>query len=1452
MKQSFTPAGADYVLRTVLCALMLSIACLTNSIASENGKTRLIISENVSPLLVTTYYADVDGDGFGDPNNSIVSALPTPPPGYVVNSSDCNDASSAIYPGAPELCNNIDDNCNLSVDEGLPLTHYFLDADGDTWGAAMGSIFSCQPIAPPGYINRNNDCDDSNPAINPLATEVCNSVDDDCDGLIDEGVLLTFYQDFDGDLFGNTAVSALACTAPVGYVSNNNDCNDNDITINPSASEVCNSIDDDCDNFVDNGLPFYLFYQDADGDNFGNVSNFQVACSQPSGYVLSSSDCNDNNSLINPAAQEICDGGIDNDCDGLTDDADPSVQGQGTYYADADGDTYGAGAAIVACVQPVNTALTNDDCDDNNAAVNPGAQEVCNNVDDDCNGLTDDGLTFTTYYTDADGDNYGTGSGTSLCSNPGAGFSTVNGDCDDNNAAVNPAAQEVCNNVDDDCNGLTDDGLTFTTYYTDADGDNYGTGIGTSLCSNPGAGFSSVNGDCDDNNAAVNPAAQEVCNNVDDDCNGLTDDGLTFMTYYTDADGDNYGTGIGTSLCNNPGAGFSTVNGDCDDNNAAVNPAAQEVCNNVDDDCNGLTDDGLTFTTYYTDADGDNYGTGSGTSLCSNPGAGFSSVNGDCDDNNALINPAAQEICDGGIDNDCDGLTDDADPSVQGQGTYYADADGDTYGAGAAIVACVQPANTSLTNDDCDDNNAAVNPAAQEVCNNVDDDCNGLTDDGLTFTTYYTDADGDNYGTGSGTSLCSNPGAGFSSVNGDCDDNNAAVNPAAQEVCNNVDDDCNGLTDDGLVFTTYYTDADGDNYGTGIGTSLCNNPGAGFSTVNGDCDDNSASVNPAAQEVCNNVDDDCNGLTDDGLLFLNYYSDNDGDTYGALFIGNLCQHPGGNAVLIAGDCDDLDNQINPLALEVCNGVDDDCNGLTDDGLTFITYYEDFDTDGYGNSNVSQSTCNGAPANYVIDNTDCNDMDYFVNPAAAEVCNGIDDDCDGTIDGGTVLPLGGISGPAQVCIPVTNGSATFSVALVPGITNYTWTLPTGLTIVSGQGTNTINVSWTGAAAHDGIAGVMSVVGSNGCGGGAPVTVDVDMHYTVPVRPPSVSGMNRLCNGDASVYSVSLVARATSYTWSVPAGMTILSGQGTNIINVSVGAGFLGGSIDVYCSNVCGNGPVRSKTVAQNVLGLAGPISGQASGLCNATGIVYSTTGVVGANSYTWSVPFGATIVSGQGTNTISVDFSGSITTGSISVYGTNACGAGAFRSLTVIGHPNGPGPIVGSTTVCPSATNVKYEVTTVAGASSYTWVPPSGATIASGQGTKTVFVNYGPTSANNLSISLTATNACGTSGVRVLGGISVNNIYCGPRLGATDGKIKNVMAYPNPATERTIIRFSSEEGLKYKISMADMMGRIIFSEAGVTNGDATTKEINVSTMESGLYLLSLEREDEVHQIKIVVE
>ena len=306
-----------------------------------------------------------------------------------------------------------------------------------------------------------------------------------------------------------------------------------------------------------------------------------------------------------------------------------------TWYIDTDGDGYGAGTATNACAQPSGYVAANIDCNNTNAAVNPAATEICNSIDDNCDGQIDEGLTFTNYYADTDGDGYGAGTATNACAQP-SGYVAANTDCNNSNSAVNPAATEICNSIDDDCDTQIDEGLTFTNYYADTDGDGYGAGTATNACAQP-AGYVTNSSDCNNSNAAVNPAATEICNSIDDDCDTQIDEGLTFTNYYADTDGDGFGAGTATNACAQP-TGYVINNTDCNDTNIAINPT----------------------TVWYLNADGDGYYVSTIVS-CTSPGANYNTTGGilgDCNDTNAAVNAGATEICNG-IDDDCDAKIDE-------------------------------------------------------------------------------------------------------------------------------------------------------------------------------------------------------------------------------------------------------------------------------------------------------------------------------------------------------------------------------------------------------------------------------------------------------------------------------------------------------------------------------------------------------------------------------------------------------------------------------------------------------------------------------------------------------------------------------------------------------------------------------------------------------------------------
>jgi len=241
-------------------------------------------------------------------------------------------------------------------------TYFYRDADGDGFGNQFQPVLGIAAL--PGFVNNNTDCDDSDSATNPQKT---------------------WYRDVDGDGYGSADTTTTSCTKPQGYVQAGSDCNDSDPAIRPGSYDGCDGKDNDCDGQVDQNDAFY-WYRDADGDGFGDIDDKKLACIQPVGYVSNwPYDCDDTNPNIHPNATEACNG-IDDNCDTYVDNTNEGV----TFYYDNDGDGYGGTTnSMKFCAgitPPAPWSANDDDCYDYDANIHPGAVEVCNGQDDDCDG----------------------------------------------------------------------------------------------------------------------------------------------------------------------------------------------------------------------------------------------------------------------------------------------------------------------------------------------------------------------------------------------------------------------------------------------------------------------------------------------------------------------------------------------------------------------------------------------------------------------------------------------------------------------------------------------------------------------------------------------------------------------------------------------------------------------------------------------------------------------------------------------------------------------------------------------------------------------------------------------------------------------------------------------------------------------------------------------------------
>jgi PKD repeat protein len=859
----------------------------------------------------TPWYADADGDGFGNAASVVESC--TQPEGFVSDSTDCDDSSPVTFPGASpndsiEACTKDADgdgwgdqtppiavtpgtDCNDSDASFNPSTLWFRDADGDGFGDPAVSQPSCEQ--PGGFILDAADCDDTALTTYPGAAagddQTACMKDADGDDWGDDsppaGVTpgtdcndadstvspeTPWYADSDGDGFGDFGSILPSCTQPEGYVADATDCDDGSALTFPGAApnddaDACmKDVDDDdwgdaspptgveagsdCDDAIAAVHPTTVWYQDDDGDGFGDDGHTTVACVPPDGYSLLGGDCRDNGSgsaQTYPGAApndslDACMKDVDGDDWGDLqppggivpgtdcDDDNANVNPERSWYRDADADGYGdAALSELSCTQPSGFVLDATDCDDSSGATFPGAAPQ-----DSAAGC----------LKDADGDDWG-----DVVAAAGVG---VGSDCDDLSATTFPgaaildSATACMNDADADDWGDASPAVSGVLPGTDCDDGSSATYPGAAPSDSASACMKDLDGDGwgdDSPPAGVTPGTD--CDDADFGLNPTT-------AWYADTDGDGFGdSGVTLVQCTQP-ASYLLDNTDCDDASptaastfpgAAPSDSASACMKDLDGDDwgddlppAGVTagtdcddNDSLTSpdTIRYADTDSDSFGDPDSTTASCTVPVGYVDEATDCDDSSAATFPGAapndsasacMKDLDGdewGDDNPPAGVTagtdcDDADSGLNPTTTWYADTDGDGFGdSGVTLVQCAQPASYLLDNTDCDDTSPT---AASTYPGSAPND---------SASACMKDLDGDEWGD-------DNPPAGVTPGT-DCDDADSGLNPT----------------------TTWYADTDGDGFGdSGVTLVQCTQP-ASYLLDNTDCDDASptaASTFPGA------------------------------------------------------------------------------------------------------------------------------------------------------------------------------------------------------------------------------------------------------------------------------------------------------------------------------------------------------------------------------------------------------------------------------------------------------------------------------------------------------------------------------------------------------------------------------------------------------------------------------
>ena len=255
--------------------------------------------------------------------------------------------------------------------------------------------------------------------------------------------------------------------------------------------------------------------------------------------------------------------------------------------------------------------------------------------------------------------------------------------------------------------------------------------------------------------------------------------------------------------------------------------------------------------------------------------------------------------------------------------------------------------------------------------------------------------------------------------------------------------------------------------------------------------------------------------------------------------------------------------------------------------------------------------------------------------------------------------------------------------------------------------------------------------------------------------TISGNNAICTASDYTYSLPLVSDATYYAWTVPANASVISGQGTNTVVIRFTSLFTSGTVSVVASNSCQSSvPVSINVSLQSnsTIGTVGSITGTKNGVCAGTLKTYSIASVTNATNYTWVAPANSVIFSGQGTTSIKIQFGASFTSGSLSVSANNACVSSNTKSSAINSVPSTPGTITGPVTNLCGSTST-YSITSVTGATSYTWTVTNGGSITSGQGTRTVQITWPTSNIASATVCVTANNACGSSLSKCISGLT---------------------------------------------------------------------------------------------------
>ncbi len=435
----------------------------------------------------------------------------------------------------------------------------------------------------------------------------------------------------------------------------------------------------------------------------------------------------------------------------------------------------------------------------------------------------------------------------------------------------------------------------------------------------------------------------------------------------------------------------------------------------------------------------------------------------------------------------------------------------------------------------------------------------------------------------------------------------------------------------------------------------------------------------------------------------------------------------------------------------------------------------------------------------------------------------------------------VSSPSSITGSVINCPGTtaipYSTSTVAGASNYIWTGSAGITI-NGSGQN-ITVDFSTAFN----SGTLCVHAQTSCGYNSQNRC-ITISKTTAV-PGIITGASYVCPNGTSAYSVAAVTGSVSYNWtcSVPGSVLTPAGNNCSVLfpaNIPAGS-----TVSVSALSSCGNAStVRSKGIASGLPNTPGNISGLISGQCGQSGVSYSVSPVNLATGYLWTVSGGATINGPNNLSGVSIDFPASFTTATITVHATNSCGTGYARSLTASGSPSMPPAITGNVTACNGSFE-SYSTAGSAGAASYTWTVPAGASIIGPATGSSILVHWGSSGGN---ITVKAENNCGISAQRVL----AIAITCRQSQIETGNVAFNAEVYPNPATGKIYLSFLSASTDDFHFEITNALGQTMISKSDVAATGINISEIDVTGLSKGIYNFVLMDKNRTERKRFVIE